>query len=56
MLTTPRVVGVDIEPPTFYERQAAAIETKEDLEAVIDLGVDAGQGYYLHSPHPQIAL
>lgn len=33
---------------------AEGIETKEDLNAVIDLGVDAGQGYYLHRPTPLI--
>ena len=35
---------------------AEGIETKEDLEAVIDLGVDAGQGYYLCRPTPLINL
>ncbi len=35
---------------------AEGIETKEDLESVIALGVDAGQGYYLHKPSPKIDL
>ncbi len=35
---------------------AEGIETKEDLDAVIDLGVDAGQGYYLCRPTPLINL
>ena len=29
---------------------AEGIETKEDFDALIDLGVDAGQGYYLCRP------
>jgi EAL domain-containing protein (putative c-di-GMP-specific phosphodiesterase class I)/FixJ family two-component response regulator len=33
---------------------AEGIETKEDLEMVKSLGVDAGQGYYLHGPVPYI--
>ena len=35
---------------------AEGIETKEDLEKVIELGVDAGQGFYLRKPSPQINL
>ncbi len=35
---------------------AEGIETKEDLDAVIDLGVDAGQGYYFYRPTPLINL
>lgn len=35
---------------------AEGIETKEDLEAVMDLGVDAGQGYYLYRPTSLINL
>ena len=35
---------------------AEGIETKEDLDAVIELGVDAGQGYYLYRPTPLLNL
>ncbi len=35
---------------------AEGIETKEDLEMVMKLGVDAGQGYYLCKPSPKINL
>ena len=35
---------------------AEGIETKEVLKAVIDLGVDSGQGYYLYEPTSQIDL
>lgn len=35
---------------------AEGIETKEDLLELIELGVDAGQGYYLSKPSPQIKL
>ena len=33
---------------------AEGIETKEDLQRVIKLGVDAAQGYYLSKPQPEI--
>jgi len=33
---------------------AEGIETREDLEGVIDLGVDAVQGYFLSRPSPHI--
>jgi len=33
---------------------AEGIENKEDLQTLKDLGVDAGQGYYLCKPTPQI--
>ena len=29
---------------------AEGIETRQDLDALIELGVDAGQGYYLCRP------
>ena len=35
---------------------AEGIETKKDLEALIDLGVDAGQGYYLCRPTETLDL
>jgi EAL domain-containing protein (putative c-di-GMP-specific phosphodiesterase class I) len=35
---------------------AEGIETQTDLETVINLGVDAGQGYYLYRPSPVINL
>jgi len=35
---------------------AEGIETKQDFDALIDLGVDAGQGYYLCRPTPIIDL
>ena len=35
---------------------AEGIETRRDLDAVIDLGVDAGQGYFLYRPTTQINL
>ena len=35
---------------------AEGIESKEDLNTVIDLGVDAGQGYYLYRPTSQVDL
>jgi EAL domain-containing protein (putative c-di-GMP-specific phosphodiesterase class I)/CheY-like chemotaxis protein len=35
---------------------AEGIETKQDFDALIDLGVDAGQGYYLCSPTENIDL
>ena len=35
---------------------AEGIETKQDLDTVIDLGVDAGQGYFLCRPAPQLNL
>ncbi len=35
---------------------AEGIETKIDLEVVIELGVEAGQGYYLHRPIEHIDL
>jgi len=35
---------------------AEGIETKEDLDALIESGVDAGQGYYLCRPTPSIDL
>ena len=35
---------------------AEGIESKEELEALINLGVDAGQGYYLYKPTPEINL
>ncbi|HLF18001.1 MAG TPA: EAL domain-containing protein [Candidatus Omnitrophota bacterium] len=35
---------------------AEGIETKQDLLTLIDLGVDAGQGYYLSQPAPYIKL
>ena len=35
---------------------AEGIETREDLAALVDLGVDAGQGYYLCRPSPDIRL
>ncbi len=35
---------------------AAGIETKEDMKALIELGVRAGQGYYLYRPVDHIDL
>ncbi len=35
---------------------AEGIETQEDLHTVQELGVDAGQGYYLYRPTPKIDL
>ena len=35
---------------------AEGIETKEDYEALIELGVDAGQGYYLCRPSTMLDL
>jgi len=35
---------------------AEGIETKEDLELVKSIGVDAGQGYYLYKPTSEIDL
>ncbi len=35
---------------------AEGIEFKEDLEFLIDIGVQAGQGYYLHRPTEEINL
>lgn len=35
---------------------AEGIETKEDLRAVMDLGVDAGQGYFLCRPTPEVDI
>jgi EAL domain-containing protein (putative c-di-GMP-specific phosphodiesterase class I) len=35
---------------------AEGIETKEDFDALIELGVDAGQGYYLCRPTDIIDL
>jgi EAL domain-containing protein (putative c-di-GMP-specific phosphodiesterase class I) len=29
---------------------AEGIETKQDFDALIEMGVDAGQGYYLYRP------
>lgn len=33
---------------------AEGVERKEDLKILVELGVDAGQGYYLYKPSPQI--
>lgn len=35
---------------------AEGIETKEDLQTLLDLNVDAGQGYYLYRPTPEINI
>ncbi|MCB9721373.1 MAG: EAL domain-containing protein [Candidatus Omnitrophica bacterium] len=35
---------------------AEGIETKEDLQKVIEIGVDAAQGYYLSKPSPEINI
>lgn len=35
---------------------AEGIETKEDLQKVIEIGVDAAQGYYLCKPKPDINI
>ena len=35
---------------------AEGIETKEELELIVELGVDAGQGYYLCKPTARIEL
>ncbi len=35
---------------------AEGIETQSILKAVIDLNVDAGQGYYLYRPNPEINI
>ncbi len=35
---------------------AEGIETKEDLDIIIELGVDAVQGYYLQRPSPAIEM
>ena len=35
---------------------AEGIETKEDLQIVMDLGVDCAQGYYLYKPAPDIDI
>ena len=35
---------------------AEGIETQQDLDTVISLGVDAGQGYFLYKPTTQINL
>ena len=35
---------------------AEGIETQNILKAVIDLNVDAGQGYYLYRPNPEINI
>ncbi len=35
---------------------AEGIETQQDLDTVMDLGVDAGQGYFLYRPTAQINL
>lgn len=35
---------------------AEGIETKQELDALISLGVDAGQGYYLYKPTPEINI
>ncbi len=35
---------------------AEGIETKEDFETLVELGVDAGQGYYLYRPTDTIDL
>ncbi|MBF0619960.1 MAG: EAL domain-containing protein, partial [Candidatus Omnitrophica bacterium] len=35
---------------------AEGIENKEELQAILDLGVDAGQGYYLFRPTPDLNI